>query len=117
MLFGDDVSEIPLAAWQRFRQDRLGIGIQKRHTRSRCPWLEQHVGIFDGRRPDQRVSIPVQALRHVQARGRLVPLLLDPRSPSSLFRLSEFAPLLVRDQDFGVYRVRKGVMRGASPTE
>lgn len=51
----------------------------------------------------------------VQARARLVPLLLDPRSPSSLFRLPAFAPLLVRDQEFGVYRVRKGVLRGAPP--
>lgn len=51
----------------------------------------------------------------VQARGRLVPLLLDPRSTSSLFRLPEFSPLLETGKEFGVYRVHKGVMRAGSP--
>ncbi len=53
----------------------------------------------------------------VQRQGRLVPLLLDPRSPSSLFRLPEFAAALRADQDFGVYRIHKGVMRGAPRLE
>ena len=51
----------------------------------------------------------------VQSRGRLVPLLLDPRSTSSLFRLPQFAALLDAEREFGVYRVHKGVMRGAAP--
>lgn len=53
----------------------------------------------------------------VQSRGRLVPLLLDPRSTSSLFRLPEFAAQVVAGEEFGVYRVHKGVMRGAPPAE
>jgi hypothetical protein len=53
----------------------------------------------------------------VQRHGRLVPLLLDPRSPSSLFRLPEFAAALRADQDFGIYRIHKGVMRGAPRLE
>lgn len=53
----------------------------------------------------------------VQRDGRLVPLLLDPRSTSSLFRLPEFAPMVAADREFGVYRVHKGVMRGAPPLE
>ncbi len=53
----------------------------------------------------------------VQSRGRLVPLLLDPRSTSSLFRLPEFAPLLDAEGELGVYRVHKGVMRGAAPAQ
>lgn len=53
----------------------------------------------------------------VQSRGRLVPLLLDPRSTSSLFRLPQFAAQLDAEGDLGVYRVHKGVMRGAAPTQ
>jgi hypothetical protein len=53
----------------------------------------------------------------VQAHGRLVPLLLDPRSTSSLFRLPEFAAQVRADQELGVYRVRKGVTRGAPPAQ
>ena len=50
-----------------------------------------------------------------QSHGRLVPLLLDPRSTSSLFRLPEFASELVPEREFGVYRVHTGVTR-AAPT-
>ena len=47
----------------------------------------------------------------VQRHGRLVPLLLDPRSNSSVFRAAPYSSALVRGGDFPVYRVRKGVIR------
>ena len=53
----------------------------------------------------------------VQPRGRLVPLLLDPRSISSVFRLPEFAAQLIPGREFGVYRVHKGVLRSAPAAE
>ncbi|MBK8960793.1 MAG: hypothetical protein IPM80_20840 [Proteobacteria bacterium] len=51
----------------------------------------------------------------VQARGRLVPVLLDPRSTSSLMRLPQFSSMLEAGKEFGIYRVRKGVVRAAAP--
>jgi len=51
----------------------------------------------------------------VQARGRLVPVLLDPRSTSSLVRLPQFSSMLEAGKEFGIYRVRKGVVRAAAP--
>ncbi len=53
----------------------------------------------------------------VQSRGRLVPLLLDPRSSSTRMRLPGFAPEREADREFGVYRVHKGVMRAAPTVE
>ena len=47
----------------------------------------------------------------VQRHGRLVPLLLDPRSNSSVFRAAPYSSALVRGGDFPVYRVRRGVIR------
>ena len=43
-------------------------------------------------------------------------MLLDPRSPSSLFASPPFAAALDGDGEFGVYAVRKGVTR-AAPVE
>src|SRR6185436_18231316 len=65
MLFGDRVRQIPLAARQRFRQHGVGPGIEERDPRSRGPGFQQHVRIFDGRRPREGVSIPMEALDHV----------------------------------------------------
>ncbi|MGE0858488.1 MAG: M14 family zinc carboxypeptidase [Gammaproteobacteria bacterium] len=48
-----------------------------------------------------------------QRRGRLAAVLLDPRSPSSLFASAPFAAALDADREFEVYAVRKGVSRGA----
>ena len=45
--------------------------------------------------------------------GRLVPMLLDPRSTSSLFRLPQFAPAFAPEHEFGVYRVAPDVTRRA----
>ena len=46
-----------------------------------------------------------------QPNGRAAALLLNPRSPSSLFRTPEYADLLLPNQEFFVYRTYKGATR------
>ena len=46
-----------------------------------------------------------------QPNGRAAALLLNPRSPSSLFRTPEYAGLLLPNQEFFVYRTYKGATR------
>src|SRR5580693_5318605 len=65
MFFGDHVSEISLAARQRFRQDRLGIRIEENYARSRRPRFEQYIRILNGRRPSESVSVTVKAFDDV----------------------------------------------------
>src|ERR1700682_451564 len=65
MLFGGYMSQISLTARQRFREQRLGIRIQKGYARGRCPRLEQDVRILDGRRPGEGISIAMQSFDDV----------------------------------------------------
>ena len=46
-----------------------------------------------------------------QLGGRVVPLLLEPRSTSSIFRYPEFAALVKPEEEFFVYRTYKGATR------
>jgi hypothetical protein len=45
----------------------------------------------------------------------MVPLLLDPRSTSSVFRYASYADLVEPTRDFGIHRVRKGIVTRAVP--
>lgn len=67
--------------------------------------------------PRQLTTVPGALIVDLtQRRGRLAAVLLDPRSPSSLFASPPFAAALDGDGEFGVYAVRKGVAR-AAPVE
>lgn len=46
-----------------------------------------------------------------QLGGRVIPLLLEPRSTSSIFRYPEFAALVKPEEEFFVYRTFKGATR------
>ena len=75
---------------------------------------------------DRRVEMQSSATRVITAApgaliidlagsgGRLVPMLLDPRSTSSLFRLPQFAPEFTSDRELGAYRVVPDVARQRS---
>ncbi len=63
---------------------------------------------------EERVSLALEpgmlVIDLAQPDGRLVPLLLDPRSTSSLFRYPEFASLIEVAQPHFVYRAFKGAV-------
>src|SRR5437588_2246287 len=65
VFFGDGVSQISFAAWQRFRQHGVGLGIKQRHPRSRGPGFQQYVRIVHRRRPGERIPVAVEAFDHV----------------------------------------------------